>query len=339
VISIRARSLEPADHGVLARFKRCSTGGSEKPLPRLWIVILGFVLSGLLGLGAYFLPLFQTAATSTSVSGGLPNLVPAQAPTEPFTVLLLGSDDDSKFVPDQLNTQSMILLRVDPASKQATMLSIPRDLWVPIPSRGVGKISWAYRFDGPQGAVAAVESNFKVHVDDYVWIGLNGLVKLIDRLGGVNLQVTNPVMDDYYPADLNTNDPYGYYRVAVLPGATHMDGVHALQYVRSRHGDVRGDFARSERQQQLLLAIKAEASHLNAADLPALASAFNGEIKTSMGLDRMRALLTIANEFSGPNVHRVVLVPPYTSEGFAGDQSVVFPDWNRILPLVHQSFS
>jgi LCP family protein required for cell wall assembly len=297
------------------------------------------MLSGLTGLGAYFLPLLQTAATSTSVNGSLPNLIPAQAPTQPFTVLLLGSDDDSKFVPDQLNTQSMILLRVDPNTKQATMLSIPRDLWVPLPKEGMGKISWAYRYAGAQGAIAAVEANFKVQVDDYVWIGLNGLVKLIDKLGGVNLQVTNPVMDDYYPADINTNDPYGYYRVAVLPGATHMDGVHALQYVRSRHGDVRGDFARSERQQQLLLAIKAEASHLNAADLPALASAFNGEIKTSMGLDRMRALLTIANEFNGPNVHRVVLVPPYTSEGFAGDQSVVFPDWSRILPLVQQSFA
>ncbi|TMC36293.1 MAG: LytR family transcriptional regulator [Chloroflexi bacterium] len=308
-------------------------------MPRTLIVVLGFLLSGLVGLGAYFLPLFQTAATASAVPRGLPNLNPIQPPSQPFTVLLLGSDDDSKFVPDQLNTQSMILLRVDPATKQATMLSIPRDLWVQLPNQGMGKISWAYRSGGPQGAVDAVESTFKVHIDDYVWIGLNGLVKLIDRLGGVNLQVTNPVMDDYYPADLNASeDPYGYYRVAVLPGATHMDGVHALQYVRSRHGDVRGDFARSERQQQLLLAIKAEASHLNLTDLPALASAFNGEIKTSMGLDRLRSLLTIANEFNGPNVHRVVLVPPYTSEGYAGDQSVVFPDWNRILPLVHQSF-
>ena len=302
------------------------------------IVVLGFLLSGLLGLGAYFLPLFQTAASSTTISSGLPNLNPVQAPSQPFTVLLLGSDDDSKFVADQFNTQSMILVRVDPTSKQATLLSIPRDLWVPIPNRGMGKISWAYSYDGPQGAVAVVESNFKVHVDDYAWIGLNGLVKLIDRLGGVNVQVTNPVMDDYYPSDLNTTDPYAYYRVAVLPGATHMDGVHALQYVRSRHGDVRGDFARSERQQQLLLSIKAEASHLNAADLPELASAFNGEIKTSMGLDQMRSVLSIAGEFSGPNVHRVVLVPPYTSEGYVGDQSVVLPDWRQIRPLVHQSF-
>jgi len=308
-------------------------------MPRVWIVILGFFLAGMTGLGAYFLPVFQTAATSSAVPGGLPNLNPIPTQTQPFTVLLLGSDDDSKFVPDQLNTQSMILVRVDPSTKQATMLSIPRDLWVQIPNHGVGKISWAYQFDGPQGAVGVVESNFKVHVDDYAWIGLNGLVKLIDKLGGVNLQVTNPVMDDYYPADLNSaDDPYGYYRVAVLPGATHMNGVQALQYVRSRHGDVRGDFARSERQQQLLLAIRAEASHVNVADLPSLASAFNGEIKTSMGLDRIRAMLSLANEFSGPNVHRVVLVPPYTSEGWAAGQSVVFPDWGQILPLVHQTF-
>ena len=273
-------------------------------MPRAWIVVLGFVLAGAGGLGAYFLPLFQTAASSSSAGpAALPNLNPVSTPSQPFTVLLLGSDDDSKFVPDRLNTQSMILVRVDPTTKQATMLSIPRDLWVPIPGQGVGKISTAY------------------------------------QLGGVDIQVTNPVMDDFYPADLNSgDDPYGYYRVAVLPGATHMDGVHALQYVRSRHGDVRGDFARSERQQQLLLAIKSQASHLNIADLPSLAGSLNGEIKTSIGLDRMRALLEIANDFNGSNIHRVVLVPPYTSEGWASGQSVVFADWGQILPVVHQTF-
>lgn len=306
-------------------------------MPRVLIVVLGFFLAGLTGLGAYFLPLLQTAASS-STAPGLPNLNPVQPPTQPFTVLLLGSDDDSKFAPDQVNTQSMILVRVDPTTKQATMLSIPRDLWVPIPQYGMGKISWAYRIGGAPAATGVVETDFKVHIDDYAWIGLEGLVRLIDKLGGVDVQVTNPVMDDFYPADLNTNSPYGYYRVAVLPGATHLNGVEALQYVRSRHGDIRGDFARSERQQQLLLAIKAAASHVNVADLPGLAGAFNGEIKTSMGLDRMRSLMSVANQFDGPNVHRVVLVPPYTSEGYVEGQSVVFPDWAQILPLVHQTF-
>ena len=306
-------------------------------MQRVLVVAAGFVLAGLLGLGAYFVPVLQTASSAAGTAA-IPNLDPKPASVAPFTVLLLGSDDDSKFPPDRLNTQSMILVRVDPASRQATMLSIPRDLWVPIPDQGRGKISWAYQLGGAPGAIAAVESNFKVHIDDYAWIGLNGLVKLIDQLGGVNVVITNPVMDDFYPSDLGSGYPYDYYRVAVLPGAVHLDGVHALQYARSRHGDLRGDFARSERQQQVLLAIKAQASHLNVADLPALAAAFNGEIKTSMGLGRMRQVMAMSNDFDGSGTHRIVLLPPYTSEGFIGGQSVLIPDWSAILPLVHQSF-
>ena len=307
-------------------------------MPRALIVSAGFFLAGLLGLGAYFLPVFQ-AARSTAGTAAIPNLDPLHPSTGPFTVLLLGSDDDAKFPPDRLNTQSMILVRVDPAARQATMLSIPRDLWVPIPDQGQGKISTAYQLGGAPAAIAAVESNFKVHIDDYAWIGLNGLVKLIDQLGGVDVVVTNPVMDDFYPSDLGAGDyPYSYYRVAVLPGAVHLDGVHALQYVRSRHGDLRGDFARSERQQQVLLAIKGQASHMNVADLPTLANAFNGEIKTSLGLTRIRQLMAVANDFDGAGVRRVVLVPPYTSEGVIAGQDVVIPNWDQILPLAHQYF-
>lgn len=62
--------------------------------------------------------------------------------------------------------------------------------------------------------------------DDYVWIGLNGLVNLIDQLVGVDIMVTNPVIGDFHPSDLSSaGDPYAYYRAAVLPGATHLDGV------------------------------------------------------------------------------------------------------------------
>jgi LCP family protein required for cell wall assembly len=303
-------------------------------LPRPIVLIACFFVAVLLGAGAYFLPLFQVAASSAVSSGSIPDPLPGLG--GPFTVLLLGSDDDSKFSPDRFNTQSMILLRVDPGTRRATMLSIPRDLWVPIPGHGAGKISTAYQLGGSDLAIKAVEEHFKVHVDDYAWIGLKGLVDLIDRLGGVDVRVTNPVLDNFYPADVNSNDPYAYFRVAVLPGAVHLDGAQALEYVRSRHGDIRGDFARSDRQQQLLLAIKD--AHINAADLPFLATAFSGEIKTSIGPDRMRQLLAMAGQFSGPGVDRLVLVPPYTSETVIADQDAVLPVWTLILPLVHKTF-
>lgn len=327
----RARS------GSAPRRRRASARGSNLRLPAL--VVLGFVLSGLLGAGAYFLPILQTTATTAVTSGNIPNPVVNPADTKPFTVLLLGSDNDSKFPADRVLTQSMILVRVEPAARRATMLSIPRDLWVTMPGqRGKAKIDTAYEQGGAQGAIAAVEANFQVHVDDYVWIGLQGLVNLIDRLGGVNVTVTNPVMDDFYPADLNTNNPYGYYRVAVLPGAVHMDGVHALQYVRSRHGDLRGDFARSERQQQVLLSLKAQAKQLSVADLPAIAAAFNGEVKTSIGIDRVRQLLGLVQEFGGSGIKQVVLLPPLTSAATIGDQDVILPNWSLILPVVRQTF-
>jgi LCP family protein required for cell wall assembly len=303
-------------------------------LPRASVLTACLLIACLLGVGAYFIPVFQVAATSAVGTGSAPDALPA--PSKPFTLLLLGSDDDAKFAPDRFNTQSMILVRVDPTTRQATMLSIPRDLWVPIPAHGAGKISTAYQMGGAQLAISAVEVNFHVHVDDYAWIGLNGLVKLIDRIGGVDMVVTNPVMDDFYPSDINSSDPYSYHRVALLPGAVHLDGVHALEYVRSRHGDLRGDFGRSERQQQLLVAIKN--AHLNAADLPFLANAFSGEIKTSIGLDRMPQLLALAGQLGGPGITRLLLVPPYTTETQVAGQDVVLPDWPLILPLVHKSY-
>ena len=318
-----------------ARGQRLLDGRHALPLPRPTRIIVGFLLAGLIGLTAYFLPLFQSASTPIVTSGG--GLInPVSGPTDPFTVLLLGSDDDSKFAGDQFNTQSMILVRVDPISKQATMMSIPRDLWTPIEGqRYMGKISTAYQAGGVQATIATVEQNFHVRIDDYKWIGLAGLIKVIDSLGGVNLVVTNPVMDDFYPADINTSSPYGY---ALLPGPVHLDGVHALQYVRSRHGDLRGDFARSERQQQLLLAMKAQSKHINLADFPDIASALNGEVRTSISLERARQLYSVLDKFDSDHIKRILLGPPYTSEGWAGDQSVVYPNWGQILPLVSQYF-
>jgi len=170
-------------------------------------------------------------------------------------------------------------------------------------------------------------------------VGLKGLIKLIDAVGGVDIVASNPVLDDYYPNDIVASNPYGYKRVAVLPGPQHLDGVSALEYVRSRHGDLEGDFGRSQRQQQVLLAIRQKAKQLNAADIPDLAATFSGELKTSMGAGRVRDLLPLAGSLDNPQaIRQLVLLSPYTELGEIDSQSVVVPNWNLILPLVHQYF-
>jgi LCP family protein required for cell wall assembly len=313
--------------------------------------VLAIALSSAAGGLSYFLPAAQLALDSTGQVIRIPTpsptqllLTPSASPspsvapvTGAFTVLLLGSDDDSKFIGDHVLTQSMILVRVVPSKKQVTMLSIPRDLYVPLSTGGMGKIDGAYSYGGPGAAVATVEQDLGVHVDDYIWIGLLGLVKLIDAIGGIDVVTSHPVMDDYYPADIYGNYPYDYRRVAVLPGAQHLDGIHAMQYVRSRHGDLQSDFGRSQRQQEVLTAIRQKASELSPEDLPELSKALGGELKTSIGLSRVAGLLPLAASFDNPDaIHQIFLLPPYTHGGGPGDSVVA--NWGLILPLVHQYF-
>ena len=320
------------------RRRRRSLNGRPRLLPRVALILAGFLVAGVIGAGAYFLPVLTTTVNAVG-AGQIGTVGYLAGSDQPFTVLLLGSDDDAKFPADAVLTQSMILVRVNPGTKQVTMLSIPRDLWVTIPGRkGKAKIDTAYEYGGAKLAAETVETNFHIKVDDYVWVGLKGLIHLIDRMGGVDVNITNPVMDDFYPSDIDVKNPYGYYRLALLPGAVHLDGAHALQYVRSRHGDLRGDFARSERQQQVLLALKAESKQVSLSDLPDLASAFNGELKSSIGLDRVRAMMGLVSRFGTSGIQQVVLLPPYTTPQMVGDQDVIVPNWTLILPLVHQSF-
>jgi LCP family protein required for cell wall assembly len=308
-------------------------------------------MSSMAGGLAYFLPAAQlaieatgqvSARTTPSPTDLLLSPTPAQspsasAPSGAFTVLLLGSDDDSKFKSDRFLTQSMILVRVVPSTKQVTMLSIPRDLYVHLSTGGYGKIMDAYSYGRAGAAMATVSQNFGVRINDYIWIGLLGLVKLIDAIGGIDVVTSHPVLDDYYPADLVSRYPYDYQRVAVLAGPQHLDGLHAMQYVRSRHGDLQSDFGRSQRQQQVLMAIRQKAKLLSPEDLPVISKAIGGEMATSISLPEVAGLLPLAASFDNPDqIHQLVLLPPYTHGGGPGGS--VTANWSLILPFVRQYF-
>ena len=311
--------------------------------------MLGVALSSGAGGLAYFIPAAELAFKSTGQVVNVPTPSPTDlftaSPTPApvanvsgaFTVLLLGSDDDSKFSSDHVLTQSMILVRVVPSTKQVVMLSIPRDLYVPLSVGWSSKIDGAYSYGGAGAAIATVQQNFHVHIDDYIWVGLLGLIKVIDALGGVDVVTSHPVLDDFYPMDIFSSNPYGYQRVAVLPGPQHLDGVHAMQYVRSRHGDLASDLGRSQRQQHVLMAIRQKAKHIPPADLPVLAEAIGGELKTSIKLERVAQLLPLAASFDNPDaIQTITLGSPYTHGG--APEGSLTPDWGSILPLVRQYF-
>jgi len=328
------------------RRRRASLKTGRQRAGRGSLVAAGFLISILAGVVLYFLPAIQvalrdTGQVNTSLGGGA-QLKPVSASenlssTSPFTLLLLGSDSDSKFKGDYL-TQSMILTRVDPATRHVTMLSIPRDLWVRLCNGSNGKIDQAFLHGGAQCSIQTVERDLRVHIDYYAWIGLQGLVSVLNELGGVNVIANNPVMDDYYPADLTGGNPFDYQRILVLPGAQHMSGTLALEYVRARHDDAYGDFARSQRQQQILIALRAKTKHVSLADIPSLATSLGSDFQTDMSIGQVSGLLPIAGSVPLSAITQVVLLPPYTRTVIVGGQDALMPNWSLIRPEVAKYF-
>ncbi len=93
-------------------------------------------------------------------------------------------------------------------------------------------------------------------------------MQVVNDLHDVNIVAQMPILDDEYPYDLTGNNPYAQARIAILPGPQRVAGVVALEYVRSRHGDILSDIARSQKQQQLLLDIKASANDVASPTCP-----------------------------------------------------------------------
>src|SRR2546423_12289354 len=149
------------------------------------LTLFCLMLSGTAGAAAYFFPVAvagvgqagQTVVVPPSRSPGVQGTpAPSAAPGTPFTVLLLGSDDDGKN--QSPLTQSMILIRVEPATKHVTMLSIPRDLWVPLSTGGSAKIDAAYAYGGGAAAHAPRARYAHAPTAEYTRGGVQGLLKL-----------------------------------------------------------------------------------------------------------------------------------------------------------------
>lgn len=348
--------------------------GPRQTIALIGVVVLGFILAGCGGTGAYYFPLLRAATQDTGRRASVtphphpharPSTSAAPAPAappasnpgaglQPFTVLLLGSDNDGKNGNDQTPlTQSVILVRVNPQAGAVVMLSLPRDLIIDCYNSSgydVGSQKLDACFEAgtfPDDAAAAmvqtIQNNFDVQVDAWAWIGLQGLVNLINYVGGVDVVAPSTVMDDLYPADVGTANAYGYQRLAILPGPQHMNGEQALDYVRTRHASTYGDFSRSARQQQVLVALREKLQYLSPADLPQIEQAMEGQFYTSMSVTQLARLLPLAPAIKDSAVTQLTLAAPqYTSEqevitdGQPDD--VVYGDFAAIDQLVWQYF-
>ena len=170
--------------------------------------------------------------------------------TEPFTILLMGIDSTDEVLNKNAvaNGDTLILITFNPKTLNATMVSIPRDSYVPIAcwsDKAENKITHAAGY-GTDCMMNTIESYFDVDIDYYAKINFKGLVKLVDALGGVEINVEQKLCTD------NSNRER---EICVYPGLQNLDGEHALVYARNRKALKNGDFGRGQHQQELVKAM------------------------------------------------------------------------------------
>ncbi|MBA2877234.1 LCP family protein required for cell wall assembly [Anoxybacillus kamchatkensis] len=171
--------------------------------------------------------------------------VAVHIPNHPISILIMGIENYST-EGERGRSDSLIVATFNPKDQSMKMLSIPRDTKTYIPElERKDKINHAYAFGGKEATIKTVEHLLNIPIDYYVTVNFEGFVNIIDKLGGVEVEVPF----DFY--DINSEWKKFYFK----KGKMELDGEEALVYARMRKKDPRGDFGRNERQQQIVRAV------------------------------------------------------------------------------------
>ena len=203
-------------------------------------------------------------------------------PQKPFTLLFVGNDisyirQGKQPVPDGRpfngRSDALMLLRIDPLSRKVTALQIPRDTLTEIPGYGVQKINAANALGGPQLSKETTSLLTGADIDHYLVLNLNGLVNMVNELGGITLQV---------PKRMSYMDWTGKLKIDLQPGLHTLTGNQAMGFVRFRH-DALGDIGRIERQQIFMRAFTDKMTRPESwAHLPRLLAILHKDVATDL---------------------------------------------------------
>jgi LCP family protein required for cell wall assembly len=250
-------------------------------------------------------------------------------------------------------TDSMMVVSIDPVGETATIVSLPRDLVrVPLGDGNVfgpklnSLMAYGDRHpeDFPQGGTRALEDAIGallgIDIHYYVRIDFYGFVKLVDAVGGVDINVTKAFYDETYDG-IGVNEK-GVLGWGVEAGPNHFSGWEALAYSRARKADGESDFTRAARQQEVMLALRdkimSDGSLLM--NLPGLLDAFGDLVTTDLPTDRLPDLAAIADEMDDDAIVRAVLKKPLINTGGIDPVygSIQVPDYEAILAVAKTLF-
>ncbi len=289
-------------------------------------------------------------ATDTPVSAA-PDLILSPAPTSPnpapaaanarridrtLNILLLGADRRSSKA-KIWRTDTIMVVMVDREAKEVAVVSVPRDTYITIPGYGKQRINVVDYFGeagvvkikggGPALLKKVFWQNFRVRIDHYVRIDLQGFARVVDILGGVDVEITCP-----------HTVTWGNEKIHFKRGKQHLSGKELIIYVRARRES--SDIDRARRQQRAILAMRDRARELNLLPrLPALYNAMRDSVQTDLPLLDIIALARLGLDIPADRVHgRVISYPLVRGTVTSRGESVLVPDLPAIRKLFEQAF-
>jgi LCP family protein required for cell wall assembly len=270
--------------------------------------------------------------------------LPKPGTNERLNVLLIGVDSGPGRT--EALTDSLIVVSLDPVGRRVSMLSIPRDLAsIPLGNGDTygpkinSLMSYAERNPKlfPEGGVRTLENAvgalLGIQIHAYAQVDLAGFARMVDAVGGVDIDVKKPLDDPAYPRLV------GGHGWSVTAGPHHFDGLDALAYARIRKVLGESDLTRAARQQEVLVALRDQAVGAGLlVRLPQLLDAVGSTLRTDLPQDQLPQLAALAEQIGGSRTVKVVLTSPQIKAGSGAYGSVFLPVPSRIKQLVKVIF-
>lgn len=248
-------------------------------------------------------------------------------------ILLLGSDSRESNKNERPRSDSMIVLSIDPVTKQAAIMSILRDTYVKIPGKGENRINAALAFGGPNLAMKTVSDLLDIPIQYYVYTDFEGFISLVDAIGGITIDVEK---------DMKWTDSADkhMYDIDLKKGVQHMDGKTALQYVRFRHDNLH-NIGRSDRQRQFLNAVFDKMKSFSSiVKLPIILNKVEPYIETNIQPADMTKLARLALSVNTSDLQSVQLPPnKLYSDKVINGMAVIKTDRKKLQQYVQDVFS
>ena len=354
----RAKRKEPGKHSKWRTTRKWTL--------RTALVMLALLLltGGFLGIKGYLKihKVFKGGGTAAALQADVkPSLLKGEGDGR-VNILLLGKGGGNHDGPDL--TDTILVASIDPVNKNASLVSIPRDLWVTPNGGGGTKINAVYAnakyhqqavnskdpAAAEQAGIKAIEDQVTqvlgIPVNYYMLVDFQAFKQAVDAVGGVDLTVPPELAVSEHLWDETAGKNY-YLNVAA--GPNHFDGTRALFFTRSRHTSARGDFDRTERQRVFIEALSQKilsaGTYANPVKISQLMSAFGDHISTDFGVKDALRLMTLTKSISSSKVVSVGLADPpnnYVRTDSVGSASVVRPtagfgDYSQIQTFIRNT--